>query len=182
MAINWDTHRKALSQLSQQHTQLTKMHHEILPTTTITSQYDPKTSPLCPICKAKDEDRDHVMQCADPTKGKWQQSFISSIQKRYAEMKNKRNADNLILTDGLAHWFNDKHLEAAECSPPFHQLSRQQNEIGWRQLFNGRFVSEWQWLQNQHPCNNGRNQRSYLNRSILRTTSLIVQLCVTERI
>jgi hypothetical protein len=44
-AINWVAHGKALSRMSQQHIQLTKMCHKILPVATIMHQYDPNSSP-----------------------------------------------------------------------------------------------------------------------------------------
>jgi hypothetical protein len=143
MEINWDAHGKALSRLSHLHIQLSKMFHGILPTATIKSRYNPKASPLCPICKAEDEDRDHVMQCADTTKAKWQHQLIGSIQKRCAEMK-AREMLTTILMDGITQWFNNKLLQPAECPAPFHRLIQQQSNVGWRQLFHGHFASKWQ--------------------------------------
>ncbi len=172
-AINWDAHGKALSRLSNRRIQLIKMCNEILPTASITSRYDPNASPVCPICKAEDEDRDHVMRCADTTKAKLRQHFISSVQKRCTEMKT-REMLTTILTDGLTQWFNDKELAPTDYPPLFRLLIQQQNELGWRQLFNGRFVSEWQRLQNQHLRTNGIQEITLTGQSW--TTSMIVLL------
>jgi hypothetical protein len=171
--INWDAHGKALAQLSQRHTQLVKMCHEILPTATITFRYKATASPLCPICKADDEDRDHVMRCVDSTKAKWRHQLIGSVQKRCTEMKTRKMLTT-ILTDGLMQWFNDKQIQPAAYPAPFHRLIKQQNEIGWRQLFNGRFSSEWQQLQNQHLRSNGIKEITLTGQSW--TASLIVHL------
>jgi hypothetical protein len=127
--INWDAHGKALSQLAQHHTQLVKMSHEILPTATITSRYKPTASPLCPICKAADEDRDHVMRCADSKKAKWRHQLIGTVQKGFTKMKT-REMLTTILADGLMQWFNDKQIQPAAYPAPFHRLMKQQNEIG----------------------------------------------------
>jgi hypothetical protein len=152
--INWDAHGKALARLAQQHTQLVKMCHKILPRATITSRYKSTASPLCPICKANNEDRDHVMRCADSKKAKWRHQLIGTVQKRCTKMKT-REMLTMILTDSLMQWFNDKQIQPAAYPAPFHRLIKQKIEIGWRQLFNGRFSSEWQQLQDQHLRSNG---------------------------
>jgi hypothetical protein len=80
----------------------------------------------------------------------------------------------LLLTDGLMQWFNDKQIQPAAYPAPFHRLIKQQNEIGWHQLFNGCFSSEWQQLQDQHLRRNGIKEISLTGQSW--TASLIVHL------
>jgi hypothetical protein len=45
-----------------------------------------------------------------------------------------------ILTDGITQWLTDKLLQPADYPAQFHRLIHQQNNIGWRQLFNGRTI------------------------------------------
>jgi hypothetical protein len=151
--INWDAHGKALSHLYRQHAQLTKMCHKVLPTATMTSGYKSKASSICPTYKAEDKDQDHVMRCADTTKAKWRRHLIGSVQKRCAEMKTLERLTT-ILTDGSKPWFNNKLPQPADHPTLFHQLIHQQNNIGWRHLFHGRFASKWQQLKNQHLWTN----------------------------
>jgi hypothetical protein len=64
------------------------------------SQYDPKSTPLCPYCKAADKDRDHVLKCIQITKVAWHKCFIISLQMRYMEM-NTWEMLTTILTDAV---------------------------------------------------------------------------------
>ena len=79
-----------------------------------------------------------------------------------------------ILTNGLTQWFNDKELAPPDYSPLFQLLIQQQNELGWSKLFNGRFVSEWQRLQNQHLRTNGIQEITLTGQCW--TTSMMVLL------
>jgi hypothetical protein len=172
-AINWVAHGKALSCMSQRHIQLTKMCHEILSTANITHRYDPKSSPLCSYCKTGEEDRDHVLRCSHSAKTIWRKHAILAQQKRCKEM-HTREMLITILTDGIQAWFNDTPMQPENYPPTFHKLIKDQTAIGWRQLFHGRFATEWQRLQNQHLRQNGIKKITLTGQSW--TISMIVQL------
>jgi hypothetical protein len=121
--------------------------HQDVPQNTPYSNYNPKASPLSPIYKAEDEDRYHVMGCADTRKAKWRHQLIGSVQKRCSETKT-REMLTTILTDGITQCGSTINYA------PFQQLIQHQNSIGWCQLFEGRFASKWQRLQNQHLWTN----------------------------
>jgi hypothetical protein len=59
------------------------------------------------------------------------------------------------LTDGIPAWFTEATLQPGNYPRTFRQLIQEQNDIGWRQLFNGRISNKWQGLQNEHLRRHG---------------------------
>ena len=57
-----------------------------------------------------------------------------------------------ILIDGLDSWFREVPLEDNAYPPSYRPLIRQQNEIGWRHLFNGHVSTQWRILQDRYVC------------------------------
>ena len=119
--INWAAHGRALLRMSARRTQLTKMCHEILPTATITSRYDPHLSLMCPYCKIVEEDRDHVLKCDHSTKLQWRLHFITEIRKRCESLKT-REMPTTILMDGLQAWLTDTTLQPTAYPHAFRNL------------------------------------------------------------
>jgi hypothetical protein len=53
--------------------------------------------------------------------------------------------------DGLYAWFHHRHSPLPEAYPAaFRRLVREQTTLGWRQLFNGRWSTEWARLQDRY--------------------------------
>ena len=57
--IHWDAHGKALRQRPEKRTHMTKLLHEILPTTAQANKFDRGTR-CCPLCPSQTKDRDHI--------------------------------------------------------------------------------------------------------------------------
>ena len=71
-----------------------------------------------------------------------------------AEFCQKTQTDpdiQTLLRVGWEQWFStlegDIQLPQHDFSPKLHAIIQQQNRIGWRQLFNGRFGTEWSTVQ-----------------------------------
>jgi hypothetical protein len=93
---------------------------------------------MCPYCKTVNEDQDHVMKCDHISKLNWCINFITSIPKRCNDMKTREMVLTTILTDGIqACWFTKTTLQPDTFPRALQQLLQEQNDIGWRQLFNG---------------------------------------------
>ena len=52
----------------------------------------------------------------------------------------------------------------------YHRLIRQQNKIGWRQLFLGRFVTEWARLHDDYTFNAVRNPTLFFSKGTYKRT------------
>jgi len=56
----------------------------------------------------------------------------------------------VLLTKGLQSWRKNEELNTDNFPEWYHQLISEQNAIGWRQLFNGRWSKQWSMIQHQH--------------------------------
>mmetsp|Transcript_5145 Transcript_5145/g.7929 ORF Transcript_5145/g.7929 Transcript_5145/m.7929 type:complete len:230 (-) Transcript_5145:463-1152(-) len=56
----------------------------------------------------------------------------------------------VLLTKGLQSWRKNEELNTDNFPEWYHQLISEQNAIGWRQLFNGRWSTQWSVIQHQH--------------------------------
>jgi hypothetical protein len=57
-----------------------------------------------------------------------------------------------LWNEALDQWFGNDEIQVASILFPrdLRQLILQQNLIGWRQIFNGRFSTEWARVQEDH--------------------------------
>jgi hypothetical protein len=67
----------------------------------------------------------------------------------------KREMLTTILTGGIQAWLTEATLQPGTYPHVFRQLIQEQNDIGWRQFFNGRISNKWQRLQNEHLRRHG---------------------------
>jgi hypothetical protein len=55
-----------------------------------------------------------------------------------------------ILIDGLHQWFSHSTIDSSRYPRSYHKLIREQNEIGWRHLFNGHLTTQWRIQQDRY--------------------------------
>jgi len=65
-----------------------------------------------------------------------------------------------ILTNGLKKWRQNEQIAFENHPTKYHQLIQEQNAIGWRQLFNGRWSTQWAKLQHQHYKNKKKKRHT----------------------
>ena len=121
----------------------TKMVHDALPTfhheNCITG-----ANLRCCSCGPADETVDHVMQCASPP------------CEQFHDEQRSHPLLQQIFREAMYQWFAAEVSSITAVSPVLfptdeHRLLRQKNEIGWRQIFKGRFsTNERQWIQNEY--------------------------------
>lgn len=160
-SIDWEAHSLALRKDIKHRVHHTKLVHDILPTNELVNKYDPHRSPKCPCCPHKEEDRDHILRCPHITRLEWRKAFLISLRKRCRELFTNNILED-ILIDGLASWLQDTDLDPMQYPSKYHQLIKQQTDIGWRQIFNGRFSIEWARIQDDYLYLTGKadKQRS----------------------
>ena len=147
--INWEAHRLALGRMFKRRTHYTKLVFDILPTTSLLNKYD-NGRRRCPSCNAPHEDRDHVLRCRSSRRVTWRIAFMDSL----TDFCRKTQTDGEIQTllrVSFELWFSTAdesiQLQSHMFSPRLHGIIQQQNAIGWRQVFNGRFGGEWSRVQ-----------------------------------
>lgn len=102
------------------------------------------------------ENRDHIIRCPHPTRNKWRHKLLTAINENciadftYPPLR-------ILLEETLRAWmyFNEatgEEFTIQDCLYPqeLRLLIRQRNNIGWRQLFQGRFSVEWSRLQSDY--------------------------------
>jgi hypothetical protein len=149
--IDWTAHERAIKKNNRRRIHLTKLIHDVLPTNYKVHR-DNRRRQTCPSCCRPDsiEDRDHLLRCSSEQRSLWRAQLITSITNQCAMLHTDPTLTR-ILTDGLHVWFHTEDtLLPTKYPAKYEQLIRQQNRIGWRQLFSGRLSLEWARHQNDH--------------------------------
>ena len=150
--VNWSAHGKAFCNQISRRIHLSKLLHECLPTFHQLNKYGGLHRP-CPACASPNETRDHILRClAGPTTSRVALQLLGCNRQDSCRVQN---SPLLIyaLRSALEDWFQSARDN--EVRPILHptdvrQLVTQQNAIGWRQLFNGRFSVKWAKLQHAY--------------------------------
>ena len=75
--IDWEAHRLSTSgAYRQRQGHLTKLCHGYLPAGKIAHRNKPSQPDWCPLCKAPQEDHQHILQCPDTTRSEWRQKLL----------------------------------------------------------------------------------------------------------
>lgn len=107
----------------------------------------------CPICNHRDKDFIHILSCAHPSRAAWRNSMLGILSATCADQWNTRPRLRDILLCGLRGWFDSPdpdgyQLDSSVYDEEFQQrLIIQQNKIGWKHIFVGRFSWEWSEMQ-----------------------------------
>jgi hypothetical protein len=146
--VNWSAHGKAFRCFLHCRVHLSKMIHECLPTFHQLNKYG-GFHRNCPGCGHLDETRDHIIRCQGTPRVEWRKRFWSAIEKFHSEY---RTAPLLIhvFRSAMDEWLqSDIDIEVSPILYPadVRTLLIEQNAIGWRQLFSGRFSIEWSRVQ-----------------------------------
>ena len=178
-SINWESHGKALSRIGSTGRQVhySKLVHECLPTYSQLNKYDGGAR-LCPACHAMPETRDHILRCRHPSRQSWRRELMTALEE-YFQQTDTYAPIRSLLRDALSAWFaseDDVEITPVLYPQELRRLVLQQNKIGWRQLFNGRFGENWCVIQDaycQRPENQAKKMR---NQSGLRWQTRLIGL------
>jgi hypothetical protein len=155
MAIFWTSHGTALQNHFPLRLHFSKLVHDILPTTAHVNKMD-KGKRQCPTCSHTLENRDHIIRCPHPTRNKWRHALLTALHESCLTLFTY-NPLRELLEDSTRVWmYDDAPVGQAFIVNEFRYpiemrlLIRQQNNIGWCQLFHGRFSTEWSRLQGDY--------------------------------
>jgi hypothetical protein len=103
----------------------------------------------CPACGTADKTKDHIIRCDSPSRSTWRVSLWEAIDKFHSDY---RTAPVLVYVfrSAMEEWLQsdaDVVLSPASYPTEVRGLLIQQNAIGWRQTFCGRFSIEWSRIQ-----------------------------------
>ena len=164
--INWDAHGAALKKVTKRRIHYIKMIFDILPTNSQANRYD-KGTRTCPTCANEQETRDHILRCNHPEAQTWRDNLKIELTDFYRRTMTEPELARLM-TLALDQWFADDAQDIQVDPIPFSDALRnliiEQNAIGWRQIFSGRFSKEWSIVQqtqyNRLPRREGQRKRT----------------------
>lgn len=146
--VHWKAHGKAIKVHHTRRVHLSKLIHDCLPTHELLNKFD-SGKRTCSLCQHHCEDRDHIIRCPHSSRETWRLSFMQSLNTFHSTIHTSPILQH-VLNKALAQWLDPQQPD--EINPVlFHtnvgKLIRQQNLIGWRQIFNGCFSVEWARIQ-----------------------------------
>ena len=149
--VNWSAHGKAIRNKLHCRVHISKLLHECLPTFHQLNKYG-GAQRHCPECGATDETRDHIIRCPAPPRAEWRRTVWEAIDLFHIEYRTAPLLSH-VLRSALGDWFQEESV--IEVSPILYpmdvrKLILEQNAIGWRQLFSGRFSIEWSQIQHRY--------------------------------
>jgi hypothetical protein len=152
--ISWKSHRQALNRMKKRHVQLVKLCHDILPTAKTVHRYNPRATSSCILCHHDMEDLDHLLRCDHPDRKPWRSRLYATLREACESFDTRESLID-VLIKGIDAWMHSTVIDPADYPPSLHDLILSQTSIGWRQLFQGRFSTQWIKLQDQYLQANG---------------------------
>ena len=148
--IDSDTHERTIKKQNKKPIHITKLVHDILPTNSNLHQRNPKLQ-CCPQCSGNTlEDQDHIMRCQSTSRAQWRADLIIALEKKCTALQTDLVLSRILL-QGVSIWMNQQELLRPDDFPDkYSKLIRQQNAMGWKQLFNRRMSKEWARIQDDH--------------------------------
>jgi hypothetical protein len=147
--VNWPAHGTSIRARTDKRTHLIKLIHGILPTGKVLHRKDMIRN-RCPACQQSMEDWQHIMRCTSIQRHAWRQATIKVVKEKCQSLST-RPALQEVLIAGVSGWLNSNEDTFNLDPEPYHQdmrqLISQQNKIGWKQLFLGRFSWKWSDMQ-----------------------------------
>ena len=96
------------------------------------------------------EPRPYILRCTHPDAATWRAEFRTDLTDFHRRTQTAPEFDRL-LTTALNEWFHttseDVQVDPIPFSDKLCNLIIEQNAIGWRQIFSGRFSKEWSVVQ-----------------------------------
>lgn len=147
--VNWTAHGASLRQKIKRKTHYTKLVHGILPTCKNIHRGDLLRN-KCPLCHTAVEDWSHILKCPHESRATWRAQAVTAVAEKCDSLRT-RPLLKRVLSDALTGWLqhdtDDYILDFRIYPSDVHRLIKQQNALGWQQLFLGRFSNEWSDLQ-----------------------------------
>jgi hypothetical protein len=104
------------------------------------------------LCASINEDYPHILRCEHAARTTWRDNFLTGLRDFFIESNTSPLLSSLMM-DGVRQWFRstlDIRLSPEKYHPSLRHIIIQQNNIGWTQLFLGRFSVAWSQHQSRY--------------------------------
>ena len=117
---------------------------------------------LCPICQNCKETTNHIITCRDERSTS---QYSKSIKNFFDHLERIHTDPTILLifkstlTTSIPSTFAS-HVPPYEPDDDFHATSKEQDQIGWVNIFKGHISKKWSELQMKHFCHMYKNPPS----------------------
>ena len=182
-SVNWPAHGSALRSRMEKRTHLIKLVHGILPTGKHMHCKDHIRN-WCVTCKTNVEDRPHILRCSHGSRQKWRDNIMLAVASK-CEKRDTRPVLQRVLLAGIEGWLASSNnafiLDPTQFPIEMKKVILQQNQIGWNQLFLGRFCWRWSHLQDAYYAVQGVQEKNRHTGGQRWQTAIIGELVWTQR-
>jgi hypothetical protein len=147
--IDWEAHRQSTQAQGHRCTHFVKLCHDLLPTGHLVCTYGTGLPDYCPLCKNPKKDFHHVLKCHHLPRVKWRETLLSSLKEQCYTLKTSPPLVE-CLPSGITSWFDGRQFPTDDFDPAYQQLIREQDQIGWSQIFQGLLTTPWSLLQHDY--------------------------------
>ena len=159
--IDWTSHGRALNYQQKHRVTMVKYLHDCLPLGKRVHRYNIKYPESCPSCPAPLEDSDHFWSCPATSRTKWRKTCHKALRDKLTELDTALPLQSLLLEAAKAV-LDGLPLDTITIDPAVEHVATAQANIGWDQIFKGRFSQSWRIMQDQYlgsrqtKCNTGQ--------------------------
>jgi hypothetical protein len=140
------------------------MSYVCSPTGNIAHRNNPHLSHECPACTTPQEDNMHLLTCSSPSRQAWRSATIHKVT------AHKRATSDPYLIDIAHDGLLRLHCQLDPIQPDmyptkYRALIESQQEIGWDQLYKGRWSVEWRTIQDEFADKNNLAKHTHNGQS-----------------
>ena len=147
--IDWTSHGRALNYQQKHRITMVKYLNDCLPLGKRVHRYNIKYPETCPSCPAPLEDSDHFWSCPATSRNKWRKTCHKALLDQLNELDTAPPLQALLLEAAKAV-LQGTPLDNIAIEPEVQHVADAQANIGWHQLFKGRFSKSWKQVQDQY--------------------------------
>jgi hypothetical protein len=150
--IDWETFSQLIHQQKCHHRIMVKHVHAIAPTGHIAHRNNPHHPRTCPSCPCDDETNDHMIQCPARSRQAWRsETHTTLLDKLHTYWPTDPHLQD-ILRDGSTrvHHSLPQIVPHDQYPDRFTPLIESQNNIGWINLYRGRWSVHWKTLHTDY--------------------------------
>ena len=151
--IDWAMYKQIIAKYKTNWTIVVKHLHAICPTGQIAHRNNPHLPHECPTCNMAQETNNHMLVCSSGNRSQWHHDTIQKAIKYATTHVDPHLSD--ILRDGLMRFHRQiESIPYNKYPPRYTPLIQSQNNIGWDQVYRGRWSVEWRHHQDSFRANN----------------------------
>ena len=141
-SIDWQPHGRALTNLPYHNrVNITKFIHGWIATNDRMNYYDPTIPTTCEACGEHTETNQHFLWCPNRAR----QTHRTALKMQFHKWLTLHMDEDMahLLLEGLFEWSTKPSTLPKDITPTALQAVKDQEKIGWNQLWYGRLSSHW---------------------------------------